>query len=359
MERLRAQVLVLAAVFVVLGLAAGPASAQQPPGPGRGGQRLLRDDRRAPVPELRGHPGQPGAQQHPGEPARPRGRHAVHGRPAGRPRHRADHAAELHADHRLALHARHGHRGQAGRARGGRCRSSARRSRPTSRRSASVPDRDAPGPPDRGHVDRRRDDDRADRRAGEAARRSRAALWIQGGTPTDPVLASVPAFADEYGFGALRCAIDNLNGDNVEWIKFPTGSRHVYCFAYYVDAAADERDDRDPQGGLATRRRPTRRSPSRATSPTRPTARFPLTVTNGQAGLGDLLPRRHRPGDAPWTVRELVPDGLGAHRPRVHGRRERRSRPTRRTPRSRSACWRATPSPARSPTPCARRPGSC
>ena len=43
-----------------------------------------------------------------------------------------------------------------------------------------------------------------------------------------------PAFADEYGFGALRCAIDNLNGDNVEWIQFPAGSRHVYCYAYYV-----------------------------------------------------------------------------------------------------------------------------
>jgi hypothetical protein len=57
-------------------------------------------------------------------------------------------------------------------------------------------------------------------------------LWIQGGTPTDPVL-DVP-FPGEYGFGALRCAIDNLNGDNVEWISYPSGARHVFCYAYYV-----------------------------------------------------------------------------------------------------------------------------
>ena len=57
-------------------------------------------------------------------------------------------------------------------------------------------------------------------------------LWIQGGTTTDPILNQ--AFPGQYGFGALRCAIDNLNGDNVEWISYPTGANHVLCFAYYV-----------------------------------------------------------------------------------------------------------------------------
>ncbi len=57
-------------------------------------------------------------------------------------------------------------------------------------------------------------------------------LWIQGGTPTDPVLNG--PFPGQYGFGALRCAIDNLNGDNVEWIGYPSGARHVFCYAYYV-----------------------------------------------------------------------------------------------------------------------------
>ncbi len=40
-----------------------------------------------------------------------------------------------------------------------------------------------------------------------------------------------------YGFGALRCATDNLNGDNVEWISYPPSAIHVFCFAYYVKPA--------------------------------------------------------------------------------------------------------------------------
>lgn len=55
-------------------------------------------------------------------------------------------------------------------------------------------------------------------------------LWVQGGTPGSPLNGQQAT----YGFGALRCAIDNLNGDNVEWIGYPAGSRHVYCYAYYV-----------------------------------------------------------------------------------------------------------------------------
>ena len=41
-------------------------------------------------------------------------------------------------------------------------------------------------------------------------------------------------YPQQYGFAALRCAIDNLNGDNVEWIAYPAGARHVLCYAYYV-----------------------------------------------------------------------------------------------------------------------------
>ena len=58
-------------------------------------------------------------------------------------------------------------------------------------------------------------------------------LWAQGGTPTDPVLAGMYP-GPEYGFGTLRCATDNLNGDNVEFIYFPAGVRHVFCYAFYV-----------------------------------------------------------------------------------------------------------------------------
>ena len=57
-------------------------------------------------------------------------------------------------------------------------------------------------------------------------------LWIQGGTEDDPITD-----AETYGFGALRCATDNLNGDNVEWISYPPDTTHVFCFAYYVKPA--------------------------------------------------------------------------------------------------------------------------
>jgi hypothetical protein len=57
-------------------------------------------------------------------------------------------------------------------------------------------------------------------------------LWVQGGTPSDPLNDS--RFHGRYGFAALRCAIDNLNGDNVESVSYPQGTRHVLCYAYYV-----------------------------------------------------------------------------------------------------------------------------
>ena len=58
-------------------------------------------------------------------------------------------------------------------------------------------------------------------------------LWVQGGTTTDPL--GNGSFGNRYAFGALRCAIDNLNGDNVEWVGFPTGQSHVFCYYYAVD----------------------------------------------------------------------------------------------------------------------------
>ncbi len=68
----------------------------------------------------------------------------------------------------------------------------------------------------------------------QADRADQNRLWLQGGTPTDPMLYSDPEFTGRYGFGALRCAIDDLNGDNVETVQFPSGTRHMYCYAYYV-----------------------------------------------------------------------------------------------------------------------------
>jgi hypothetical protein len=60
-----------------------------------------------------------------------------------------------------------------------------------------------------------------------------SSLWVQGGTPDDPVLAGeFPG--PQYGFAALRCATDALNGDNVEYLYFPAGVTHIFCYAFYV-----------------------------------------------------------------------------------------------------------------------------
>jgi hypothetical protein len=68
-----------------------------------------------------------------------------------------------------------------------------------------------------------------DEQVGLAARRQ---LWVQGGTPDKPV-------GDGYALGALRCAADGQTPGNVQWLSFPSGTRHVFCYAYYVKGAGD------------------------------------------------------------------------------------------------------------------------
>ena len=140
--------------------------------------------------------------------------------------------------------------------------------------------------------------------AERAARTS--SLWIQGGTVKDPILDQ--QFPGEFGFGALRCAVDNLNGDNVEWISYPQGTEHVFCYAYYVrppptsgtivirkEIRSDEPATHDfifdgnlsfNQGGL-----------------------FNLRVDNGRPASQTFYRAATGPSDDPWTVRELVPAG--------------------------------------------------
>src|SRR5262249_23405281 len=60
-------------------------------------------------------------------------------------------------------------------------------------------------------------------------------LWVQGGIATDPLNRG--DFSNLYGFGALRCAVDNVNGDNVEYVRFPSGVTSVYCYYYAVSPA--------------------------------------------------------------------------------------------------------------------------
>jgi uncharacterized repeat protein (TIGR01451 family) len=123
---------------------------------------------------------------------------------------------------------------------------------------------------------------------------SPSALWAQGGTQTDPVLVSrFPG--PQYGFGALRCATDNLNGDNVEFVYFPAGVEHVFCYALYVNSS--------PAAGLITiEKRVTGNSPADKPS-------FPFSGNISYNPKGFQLANGqskdfHRAGGVTWNVTE-------------------------------------------------------
>jgi uncharacterized repeat protein (TIGR01451 family) len=142
----------------------------------------------------------------------------------------------------------------------------------------------------------------------QAERGGRNALWIQGGTTTDPVLFSDPRFVGKYGFGALRCSVDNLNGDNVETIAFPTGTRHAFCYAYYVTPP--------PASGTIVIRKEVKGSGSAAQDfqfggnvSYNPGGAFSLSAADGRPDEETFFRGETRPGDDPWTVSEDVPQG--------------------------------------------------
>ncbi|WP_189274631.1 prealbumin-like fold domain-containing protein [Kitasatospora griseola] len=66
--------------------------------------------------------------------------------------------------------------------------------------------------------------------ANELAAARKAALVAQGGTKSAPL----NGMQDTYGFAALRCSQDNQNGDNAEYVDFPSGTTHVFCYYYAI-----------------------------------------------------------------------------------------------------------------------------
>ena len=134
------------------------------------------------------------------------------------------------------------------------------------------------------------------------------ALWLQGGEPDDPVLYGDPFFAGRYGFAALRCAIDDLNGDNVETIQYPSGVRHVFCYAYYVTPP--------PSSGTIVIRKQVQGDGAYAESfpfsgnvSYNPGGAFDVDAGPGSPGSSTFYRAETRPGDDPWTVTEAVPAG--------------------------------------------------
>ena len=132
----------------------------------------------------------------------------------------------------------------------------------------------------------------------QRAQASKSSLWVQGGTPTDPVLAQTYP-GPEYGFGTLRCATDNVNGDNVEYVFFPTGVRHVFCYAYYVKPP--------PTTGVITIRKQVTALPGGANPA------FPFNGSISFDPTGFQLKNNgsmdfYRAGGADWTVTEGAVD---------------------------------------------------
>ena len=125
-----------------------------------------------------------------------------------------------------------------------------------------------------------------------------SSLWIQGGTRENPITD-----AETYGFGALRCATDNLNGDNVEWIGYPPSATHVFCFAYYVKPA--------PTSGTITVRKQVTLPPGTGPQTVRFTGNisytenndFFLTASNDKPASATFI----RAGGATWSFTEQIP----------------------------------------------------
>lgn len=131
-------------------------------------------------------------------------------------------------------------------------------------------------------------------------------LWIQGGAVDDPV--SDQEHPGAYGFGALRCSVDNLNGDNVETVNFPSGARHVFCYAYYVTPP--------PSSGTLIVRKVVTGAPAATESFVMegnvsydPSGTFALNVNNGQPAAQTFFRGATPAGAAPWTVKERASDG--------------------------------------------------
>lgn len=139
--------------------------------------------------------------------------------------------------------------------------------------------------------------------AGLASQNSR--LWVMGGTTSEPLNGR----ESEYAFGALRCARDNLNGDNVEWVGYPSGQTHVFCYAFYVTPPPGAGRIIIEKQLLA----PITRAPFDFTGNLsfNEGGRFTLTP-NGSGGVArtEFIRSETRAGEDPWVVTESGTDGF-------------------------------------------------
>ncbi|MBO2449508.1 hypothetical protein J4573_20575 [Actinomadura barringtoniae] len=133
------------------------------------------------------------------------------------------------------------------------------------------------------------------------------ALWVQGGTPDDPLMTKKFG-KGTFGFGALRCSVDNLNGDNVEDAMLPPDARHLYCYAYYVN----------PEPGYGTLTIRKKISPGGSYQQTFPFAsnatynsngQFDLAVNGSDTAETSFTRATSDAFGGPYTFDEQTPDG--------------------------------------------------
>ncbi|MEU8765112.1 DUF5979 domain-containing protein [Streptomyces sp. NPDC048659] len=133
-------------------------------------------------------------------------------------------------------------------------------------------------------------------------------LVVQGGTKAQPLNGK----QEQYGFAALRCAQDAINGDNVEYVSFPSGARHVFCYYYAVTPPPDS-------GTITVVKKVAPDTAGQGSF------RFDGNVSYGDSngdGVNDFVLNAsaqkqdsmsfvRAAGDEPWTFAEVVPPGSG------------------------------------------------
>lgn len=142
--------------------------------------------------------------------------------------------------------------------------------------------------------------------ADEAAQTT-SQLWVQGGVPGQPL----NALQSTYGFGALRCGVDILNGDNVEYVSYPTGFKHQYCYAYYVKPPPTSGTIVVVKNntGIASTDFVFRGNLSYTPDPDDPADPASNYFVLAPPGGGSASQSFYRAGGSTWNVREALPPG--------------------------------------------------
>ncbi|HEY1624835.1 MAG TPA: hypothetical protein VGG16_13645 [Streptosporangiaceae bacterium] len=134
----------------------------------------------------------------------------------------------------------------------------------------------------------------------------RNALWVQGGTVDHPQLEN--RYGDKYGFASLRCAVDNNNADNVEYVAYPSGYRNMFCYAYYVSPAPTPAEVTITKK-IAGNSGITQGFTFDSNLSYDPSGTFGLTVSNGSAASAGFIRANSTAINSAYNVREEVPDG--------------------------------------------------